>query len=98
MPFTEEDMLEQQKALAEIKDEFARVSAQFEAMMQQVGLTSETLLQEDDEPMTPELQAMVDKAQEEARRAGAARAAQYEARTAKRAPVAGRGRAGIIRL
>ena len=98
MSFTEKDILEQQKAFADMKEEFSRITSRFDSLMQEMGWTSETLQQADTEPVTPELKALMDKAHEEARRAGAARAAQFAAQMEKGCTTTGRGRAGIIRL
>lgn len=97
MAFTEKDQAEQQKAFEEIKDEFSRLTAQFDAMLKEGGLRSEDLQQALGEKHTPEAEAFLAKAKDDAARAGQARAAQA-APAAGRAPVAGRGRPGVVRL
>ncbi len=97
MAFTEKDLAEQQKAFDEIRDEFSRLNTQFDAMLKEGGLRSEDLQQALGGKHTPEVQAYLDKARDEAVRAGQARAAQAAPATGKSA-VAGRGRPGVVRL
>ncbi len=97
MAYTEQDLLDQEKALADIKDEFSRLTAQFDAMLKEGNLSSEELQQTLKERHTPEVQAYLDNAKAEAERAGQARAAQA-APARKSASVPGRGRPGVVRL
>lgn len=97
MAFTDKDLAEQQKAFEEIKDEFSRLTTQFDAMLKEGGLGSEDLQQALAEKHSPEVQAYLDKAKEEAARAGQARVAQASPSSGK-APLAGRRRPGVVRL
>ena len=98
MAFTEKDMAEQQKAFEEVKDEFSRLTAQFDAMLKEGGLTSEGLRQALDAKHSPEVQAYLDKAKEDAIRAGQARASQAASVAGKASSGVGRGRSGVVRL
>ena len=98
MAFTERDQAEQQKAFEAIKDEYSRLTAQYDAMLKEGGLQSEDLRQALNEKHTPEVKAFLDKARAEAERAGQARAAQAGSTTGKASSTAGRGRPGVVRL
>ena len=98
MAFTEKDMAEQQKAFSEIKDEFSRLTAQYDAMLKEGGLSSEELRKTLKEKHAPEVRAYLDKAQADAVRAGQARAAQAAPAAGKPPSSAGRGRSGVVRL
>lgn len=97
MAFTEKDFIEQQKAFNEIRDEFSRLSSQFDAMLKEGGLRGEDLRQALGEKHTPEMQACLDKAKADAARAGQARVSQA-APAAGKPSAAGRGRPGVVRL
>ena len=98
MSFTEKDQAEQQKAFEAIKDEYSRLTAQFDAMLKEGGLQDEDLRQALNEKHPPEVKAFLDKAKADAERAGQARAAQSAPATGKGSPTAGRGRPGVVRL
>ena len=73
MAFTEKDMQAQEEQLNALKEELSRLDQKFDAQLKAMGLTEDDLKQQ--EPMTPELEALVAKAKEEAKRAGEARKA-----------------------
>jgi len=97
MTFTEKELAEQQTAFEAIKDEYSRLTVQFNAMLKEGGLQAEELRQALAEKHTPEAQAVLDKAKADAERAGQARAAQSPA-AGKASSTAGRGRPGVVRL
>ena len=88
MAFTEKDMQAQEEQLSALKDELSRLNQKFDAQLKGMGLTA----------MTPEVEALVAKAKEEAKRAGEARKAQasLDNRPSGKAP--GAGRRGVVRL
>ena len=98
MAFTEKDLIEQQNAFGAIKDEFSRLTTQFDAMLKEGGLSSENLRQTLNEKHAPEVQAYLDKAKADATRAGQARAAQAAPAAGKAPSTAGRGRPGVVKL
>ena len=89
MAFTEKDMQAQEEQLS-------RLNQKFDAQLKGMGLTEDDLKQQ--EAMTPEVEALVAKAKEEAKRAGEARKAQasLDNRPSGKAP--GAGRRGVVRL
>ena len=95
MAFTEKDMQAQEEQLSALKDELSRLNQKFDAQLKGMGLTEDDLKQE---AMTPEVEALVAKAKEEAKRAGEARKAQasLDNRPSGKAP--GAGRRGVVRL
>ena len=94
--FTEKDMQAQEEQLNALKDELSRLNQKFDAQLKGMGLTEDDLKQQ--EAMTPEVEALVAKAKEEAKRAGEARKAQasLDNRPSGKAP--GAGRRGVVRL
>ncbi len=90
MAFTEKDMQAQEEQLSTLKDELSRLNQKFDAQLKGMGLTEDDLKQQ--EEMTPEVEALVAKAKEEAKRAGEARKAQasLDNRPSGKAPGAGR--------
>ena len=74
MAFTEKDMQAQEEQLSALKDELSRLNQKFDAQLKGMGLTEDDLKQQ--EAMTPEVEALVAKAKEGAKRAGEARKAQ----------------------
>ena len=68
MAFTEKDMQAQEEQLSALKDELSRLNQKFDAQLKGMGLTEDDLKQQ--EAMTPEVEALVAKAKEEAKRAG----------------------------
>ncbi len=96
MAFTEKDMQAQEEQLNALKDELSRLNQKFDAQLKGMGLTEDELKQQ--ETMTPEVEALVAKAKEEAKRAGEARKAQasLDSRTSEKVP--GAGRRGVVRL
>ena len=95
MAFTEKDMQAQEEQLNALKDELSRLNQKFDAQLKGMGLTEDDLKQQE---MTPEVEALVAKAKEEAKRAGEARKAQasLDNRPSGKAP--GAGRRGVVRL
>ena len=91
MAFTEKDMQAQEEQLNALKDELSRLNQKFDAQLKGMGLKQQ-------EAMTPEVEALVAKAKEEAKRAGEARKAQasLDNRPSGKAP--GAGRRGVVRL
>ena len=89
MAFTEKDMQAQEEQLSTLNQKF-------DAQLKGMGLTEDDLKQQ--EEMTPEVEALVAKAKEEAKRAGEARKAQasLDNRPSGKAP--GAGRRGVVRL
>ena len=89
MAFTEKDMQAQEEQLNALNQKF-------DAQLKGMGLTEDDLKQQ--EAMTPEVEALVAKAKEEAKRAGEARKAQasLDNRPSGKAP--GAGRRGVVRL
>ena len=98
MAFTEKEMAEQKKAFDQVKDEFSRLTAQFDAMLKEGGLTSEDLRQTLNAQHKPEVQAYLDKARDEAARAGQARAAQVAPASGKASAASRRNRPGMVKL
>ena len=96
MAFTEKDMQAQEEQLSALKDELSRLNQKFDAQLKGMGLPEDDLKQQ--EAMTPEVEALVAKAKEEAKRAGEARKAQasLDNRPSGKAP--GAGRRGVVRL
>ena len=66
MAFTEKDMQAQEEQLNALKDELSRLNQKFDAQLKGMGLTEDDLKQQ--EAMTPEVEALVAKAKEEAKR------------------------------
>ena len=93
MAFTEKDMQAQEEQLNALKDELSRLNQKFDAQLKGMGLTEDDLKQQ--EAMTPEVEALVAKAKEEAKRAGEAQAS-LDNRPSGKAP--GAGRRGVVRL
>ena len=93
---TEKDMQAQEEQLNALKEELSRLDQKFDAQLKAMGLTEDDLKQQ--EPMTPEVEALVAKAKEKAKRAGEARKAQaaLDNRPSGKAP--GAGRRGVVRL
>ena len=79
-----------------VEVELSRLNQKFDAQLKGMGLTEDDLKQQ--EAMTPEVEALVAKAKEEAKRAGEARKAQasLDNRPSGKAP--GAGRRGVVRL
>lgn len=96
MTMTQKDFEAQEAQFSALKEEFSRLNQKFDAQLKDMGLTEADLK----EPVqaTPEVEAMIAKAKEEAKRAGEARKAQAEMDkpSAGRAP--GAGRRGVVRL
>ena len=88
MAFTEKDMQAQEEQLNALKDELSRLNQKFDAQLKGMGLTEDDLKQQ--EAMTPEVEALVAKAKEEAKRAS------LDNRPSGKAP--GAGRRGVVRL
>ena len=61
MAFTEKDMQAQEEQLNALKEELSRLDQKFDAQLKAMGLTEDNLKQQ--EPMTPELEALVAKAE-----------------------------------
>ena len=83
MAFTEKDMQAQEEQLSALKDELSRLNQKFDAQLKGMGLTEDDLKQQ--EAMTPEVEALVAKAQ-----------ASLDNRPSGKAP--GAGRRGVVRL
>ena len=98
MAFTENDLITQWKAFEDIKDEFSRLTAQFDALLKEGGLSSDNLRQTLNETRAPDMQAYLDKAKADAARAGQARAAQAAPAAGKASSAVGRGRPGVVKL
>ena len=93
MAFTEKDMQAQEEQLSALKDELSRLNQKFDAQLKGMGLTEDDLKQQ--EAMTPEVEALVAKAKEEAGEARKAQAS-LDNRPSGKAP--GAGRRGVVRL
>ena len=89
MAFTEKDLQAQDAQLEALKDELSRLNQKFDAQLKSMGLT---------ETMPPEVEALVAKAKEEARRAGEARKAQAALNKPSSGKAPGAGRRGVVRL
>lgn len=99
MKFSEEDFKKQQKRLAALREELNHLNEELERQKRATGYTKEAVTSIDMDSMPPAMKAALVKAQEEAKKAGAARAAQarHEAPVqAAKAP--GIGRRNAIRL
>lgn len=94
MPFTKDE--EQKMQFQRLKYELSRLNSQFEDQQKTLGLKPEDLVQE--KVVAPELATKLIEAQEEALRAGAARAAQCAASVDPGAQTTGIHRKGAIRL
>ena len=96
MAFTEKDMQAQEEQLSALKDELSRLNQKFDAQLKGMGLTEDDLKQQ--EAMTPEVEALVAKAKEEASAPGEARKAQAPWITVLPGKAPGAGRRGVVRL
>lgn len=96
MAFTEKDLQDQEAQLEALKDELSRLNQKFDAQLKNMGLTEDDLKRQ--EAMTPEVEALVAKAKEEARRAGEARKAQAALNKPSSGKAPGTGRRGVVRL
>lgn len=96
MTMTQKDVEAQEAQFAALKEEFSRLNQKFDAQLKDMGLTEADL--KEPSPATPEVEAMIAQAKEEAKRAGEARKAQagMDKPSAGRAP--GAGRRGVVRL
>jgi hypothetical protein len=83
MAFTEEQLAAQESKLAELKEELSRLNSVFDAQLKASGLTEATLKELSLDSVPPEVKKMLDKASDEAQRAGQARAEQTRQATAR---------------
>ncbi|MFI3271635.1 MAG: hypothetical protein R3Y11_05965 [Pseudomonadota bacterium] len=99
MKFTQEDLKKQQERIAALREEFGRLNNELERQKRATGYTKEAVAAIDLESMPPAMKAALVKAQEEARKAGAARAAQARDNgPSKPVKAPGAGRRNAIRL
>ncbi len=99
MKFTDEDIKRQQARVAELQAEFTRLSEEHERQKRAIGYTKEAVAAIDMDSMPQAVKAALLKSQEEAKKAGAARAAQArEQGPAKPVKAPGAGRRNAIRL
>lgn len=94
MSQTSEERIQQQaQKLNELKDQLSRANAFFEAQKKALNLTDEDIRAAAEQPVPPALQALIDEAKEQAKRAGQSAAAQIQSESVTRsAPRAGRRR------
>jgi uncharacterized coiled-coil protein SlyX len=78
MDFDEEQLARQEKTLAELREEFSRLNGLFDAQLKAVGLTVDELKKTDPDQAEPEVKKLLAQAQEQAQRAGQARAGQAQ--------------------
>jgi hypothetical protein len=99
MAFTEQELSEQEQAVAGLLDEFFRLNGQFDALLKEQGVTEDFLEGTDVDNPPPELKTPLEAAKAAAKRAGEERKghAQWEARTPKGATAPG-NRPGALRL
>ena len=86
MPFTEQDLENQKKQVAELAAELDRLNAQFAAELKSAGLTEADLAKVDLDNPPLELKDALTEARRKAEREGAARATQAKAQAAQTAP------------
>lgn len=102
MAFSEEQIKKQREQLQTIKEEFSRLNSKFDALLKESGLTQADLKNIDESKLPPEVLAAAQKAQEDAKRAGEARAAQVsmpsQGSTGGGRKTPGARRKGIVRL
>lgn len=99
MTFTDNDFERQQVQLQELKDELSRLDDRFKAQLKAGNIAPEELTQIDLASVPAEVRKALEAAQDAARHAGAARAAQSAPASVSstgRAP--GAGRRGVVRM
>ena len=94
MAFTEKDLQAQEAQLEALQDELSRLNQKFDVQLKSMGLTEDHLKRQ--EAMTPEVEALVAKAKEEARRAGEARKAQAALNKPSSGKAPGTGLRGVF--
>jgi len=90
MEFTEKCLREQEQAFEALKEEFSRLTAHFDGMLKEAGLSADDLKKTLEEKLDPELEKALERAKAEAAQAGRARAIQVEAPAAAQAGSVGR--------
>lgn len=99
MKFTQEDIKKQQERAAALREEFGRLNEELERQKRATGYTKESIGAIDMENMPPAMKAALVKAQEDAKQAGQARAAQARDNgPAKPVKAPGAGRRNAIRM
>jgi hypothetical protein len=96
MAFSEQDLQEQKRALAEIKEEFSRLNAHFDGLLKDSHITPDILGNILRMERPPEVDQLFQKAREEGERTGKSRAAQAGAPA--HASAGGRVRAGALKI
>lgn len=96
MTMTQKDFEAQEAQFTALKEEFSRLNQKFDAQLKDMGLSEADL--KEPTPVTPEVEALIAKAKEDAKRAGEARKthAQMDKVSSGRTP--GAGRRGVVRL
>ena len=97
MKFTEQDLEHQQQQIKALEDELSRLNTSFDSTLKTMGIAPEDLAV-DPKKLTPAEKKLLDASMEEAKRAGAARASQFQSETATTGKIPGAGRRGAIRL
>jgi len=96
--FTEKELREQEQAFEALKEEFSRVSARFDGMLREAGLSADDLKKALEEKHDPEVEKLLEQARAEAAQAGRARAAQAGMVEARPSGSARRGRPGAVSI
>jgi len=76
MPFTEQQLKQQEEQLAALKDELSRLNSVYDSLVKEEGVSA--VSNEDMNNLPPEMKQVLEEAQEKAKRAGAARVAQAQ--------------------
>ncbi|MDR1947263.1 MAG: hypothetical protein LBQ51_08895 [Desulfovibrio sp.] len=95
MAFTEKDMEEQDRVIADLREELSLLNARFDGLLRDLGLSEDDLDKLPDKDLPPELAAALTEAEAQAVRAGRERAGQAD-RAFKSGVQAGRGRPGAV--
>lgn len=99
MKFTQEDLKKQKERVEALREEFSRMNEELERQKRATGYTKEAVGSVDMDSMPPAMKAALVKAQEDAKKAGQARAAQARDNgPAKPMKAPGAGRRNAIRM
>ena len=99
MTMTQKDFEAQEAQFTALKEEFSRLNQKFDAQLKDMGLSEADL--KEPTPVTPEVEVLIAKAKEEAKRAevaGEARKAQAQMDKVSSGRTPGAGRRGVVRL
>jgi hypothetical protein len=92
------DLSKQEQAFEQLKDEYARLNSQFDAILKAQGVTVEDLRAESLDNLPPALKAKLDEARAAAQRAGEERKGHAQTESGAASGPRSAPRAGAIRL